>query len=96
MVAATPPQPAAGSYKSAVDDFLRSEDGSFPAPQKKDGRCRPDVPEAQTQLLQQLLGSATTATAREELLSTLRSASSRLFLCSLFIVTGGSQDVQTF
>lgn len=73
LVSAPSPSEQPGSaYKTAVDQFLQSQGHWPPRPQDLDQAALPDVQEAHTQLLQQLMSSAKTQTAREELLSMLR------------------------
>ncbi|XP_034465397.1 LOW QUALITY PROTEIN: cytoplasmic tRNA 2-thiolation protein 2 [Hippoglossus hippoglossus] len=64
-------QPAS-AYKEAVDQFLKSNSGSCLNPKDQDPTSLRVVPEAHTQLLQQLIVSAKTLTARHDLLNTLR------------------------
>ncbi|XP_029376382.1 cytoplasmic tRNA 2-thiolation protein 2 [Echeneis naucrates] len=62
----------ASSYKVAVDRFVRTDGGSSLTPQDQEVMLLPPVNQSQTQALQQLMMSATTLTARQELLNTLR------------------------
>ncbi|XP_037321767.2 cytoplasmic tRNA 2-thiolation protein 2 isoform X1 [Pungitius pungitius] len=70
--APSPREPAAGAYKAAVDDFVRSDAGGCRSSLEPQQTALADVPASRTHLLQQLIGSAQTLTAREDLLSTLR------------------------
>ncbi|TKS85180.1 Cytoplasmic tRNA 2-thiolation protein 2 [Collichthys lucidus] len=71
-VAPSPSEQPASAYKAAVDHFIQSDGGSRLTPQEEQETSHPDVQESHTQSLQQLIGSAKTLTAREDLLSTLR------------------------
>uniref|UniRef100_A0A672GHC1 Cytoplasmic tRNA 2-thiolation protein 2 n=1 Tax=Salarias fasciatus TaxID=181472 RepID=A0A672GHC1_SALFA len=73
LVPAASSQPAASVYKAAVDGFLQAAGGRRPgaAVQQQDAAGL-DVLEAHTASLQQLMDSATSLTARQELLSSLR------------------------
>ncbi|XP_068183709.1 cytoplasmic tRNA 2-thiolation protein 2 [Antennarius striatus] len=62
----------AGAYKSAVGRFIQSDHTNGPAAQEPEETPLPDVQESQTESLQQLIRSAKTLTAREDLLNTLR------------------------
>ncbi|KAM9364589.1 cytoplasmic tRNA 2-thiolation protein 2 isoform 1-T1 [Pholidichthys leucotaenia] len=64
-------RPAAG-YKVAVGHFLHNSDGNISTPQQQTEASLPDVLKSHTELLQQLIDSAKTLTAREDLLNTLR------------------------
>ncbi|XP_056250763.1 cytoplasmic tRNA 2-thiolation protein 2 [Seriola aureovittata] len=64
-------QPAS-AYKAAVDHFIQSDSSSCSTPQDHEQTSVPEVQESHTQLLQQLVGSAQTLTARQDLLNTLR------------------------
>lgn len=75
-------EPSTGSYKAAVDHFLQTGSGKDLTTQKQEEMSLPDVLESQTRSLQQLLGSAKSLTAREDLLSTLRS--DRVMFIQLF------------
>ncbi|KAM9847888.1 cytoplasmic tRNA 2-thiolation protein 2 isoform 2-T2 [Aulostomus maculatus] len=72
IVVTAPSQRPASNYKAAVNDFIKSDSSSCLTPGEHDHTLAPDVSETQTQLLQQLIGSAGTQTAREDLLNTLR------------------------
>lgn len=83
VITAVPPssERPASAYKAAVDTFTRNQSGSGRvAGQGEKETSLPDVPESKTQLLQQLMASAKTLTAREDLLNTLR-LDSRLLHC---------------
>lgn len=67
----------ASAYKAAVDEFLQKKSSFVTEPEEKETSF-PDVPESRTQLLQQLMSSAQTMTARQDLLHNLRSDSSHL------------------
>lgn len=67
----------ASAYKAAVDEFLQKKSSFVTEPEEKETSF-PDVPESRTRLLQQLLSSAQTMTARQDLLHHLRSDSSHL------------------
>uniref|UniRef100_A0AAQ5Z206 Cytoplasmic tRNA 2-thiolation protein 2 n=1 Tax=Amphiprion ocellaris TaxID=80972 RepID=A0AAQ5Z206_AMPOC len=73
VVMALPPleQPPS-AYKAAVDRFNQTCGSDCLTPPEKQKKSLPDVHESHTQLLQQLIGSAKTLTAREDLLNTLR------------------------
>ncbi|KAM4600088.1 cytoplasmic tRNA 2-thiolation protein 2 [Fundulus diaphanus] len=60
------------AYKAAVDLFLQSGGGTDVITQEQEGISLPAVQDSQTQLLQQLMDSAKTLTAKQDLLSTLR------------------------
>uniref|UniRef100_G3NDD1 Cytoplasmic tRNA 2-thiolation protein 2 n=1 Tax=Gasterosteus aculeatus aculeatus TaxID=481459 RepID=G3NDD1_GASAC len=62
-----------GAYKAAVGDFVRSGAAGCRTSLDPERRAPADVQESRTRSLQQLIGSAKTLTAREDLLSTLRS-----------------------
>lgn len=71
----------ASAYKAAVDEFLQKNSSLVTEPEEKEAPF-PDVPESRTQLLQQLMSSAQTMTARQDLLHNLRSDGSPwLFNC---------------
>ncbi|KAM8859952.1 cytoplasmic tRNA 2-thiolation protein 2 isoform 2-T2 [Spinachia spinachia] len=73
VAAATSPQePAARAYKASVGDFIRSDAVGCQTSLEPEQRVLADVQESRTHLLQHLIGSAKTLTAREDLLSTLR------------------------
>lgn len=61
----------ASAYKAAVDEFLQKKSSFVTEPEEKETTF-PDVPEFRTQLLQQLMSSAQTMTARQDLLHNLR------------------------
>ncbi|KAL3972543.1 erythrocyte membrane protein band 4 [Sarotherodon galilaeus] len=74
-VVATNPSPSeqpASTYKAAVGHFVETDGSNFPTPQEPKKTLLPHVQESHTLMLQQLLGSVKTLTAREELLNTLR------------------------
>lgn len=74
-VVATNPAPSeqpAGAYKAAVDLFVETDGSNSPTPQEPKKTLLPHVQQSHTLMLQQLLGSVKTLTAREELLNTLR------------------------
>lgn len=73
MKAPSPSERPASAYKAAVDNFIQTDSSSCLTPQEQEKTTLPDVQESHTQLLQQLIGSAKTLTAREDLLNTLRS-----------------------
>ncbi|KAK5604781.1 hypothetical protein CRENBAI_010896 [Crenichthys baileyi] len=61
------------AYKAAVDLFLQSSSGRTDVmAQEQEGVSLPAIQESQTHLLQQLIGSAKTLTAKQDLLNTLR------------------------
>lgn len=63
----------ASAYKAAVDEFLQEKSSnSFVTEQEEKEPSFPDVPESTTRLLQQLMSSAKTLTARQDLLNNLR------------------------
>ncbi|XP_034538290.1 cytoplasmic tRNA 2-thiolation protein 2 [Notolabrus celidotus] len=64
-------QPA-GAYKAAVDQFIQSDSSICLTQTEQEETSPPDVQESHTQLLQQLIGSVKTLTAKEDLLHTLR------------------------
>uniref|UniRef100_A0A8C3A2E9 Cytoplasmic tRNA 2-thiolation protein 2 n=1 Tax=Cyclopterus lumpus TaxID=8103 RepID=A0A8C3A2E9_CYCLU len=70
--APAPSERAAGVYKKAVGRFIQRDGGGRQAPLEREETPLADVPECRTLLLQQLVGSAKTLTAREDLLNTLR------------------------
>ncbi|XP_075872824.1 cytoplasmic tRNA 2-thiolation protein 2 [Nelusetta ayraudi] len=70
-----PPERPAGAYKAAVDDFIQnagSSGSALDAVEAEETSAPAAVGEGETQALQQLMASAKTQTAREDLLSTLR------------------------
>lgn len=79
----SPPEPAAGAYKAAVGDFIHSDSGSRSTLGGTAETPLPEVDELKTEALQQLMASAKTLTAREDLLSTLRLEVS-LYECRLW------------
>ncbi|KAM9345047.1 cytoplasmic tRNA 2-thiolation protein 2 [Symphorus nematophorus] len=68
----SPSERPASAYKAAVDHFIQSDGGSCLTPRRQEETSPPDVQESHTRSLQQLIGSAKTLTAREDLLNTLR------------------------
>lgn len=63
----------ASAYKAAVDTFIKNGSShSCLTEQDEKETSFPDVPESKTQLLQQLMSSVKTLTARQDLLNTLR------------------------
>ncbi|XP_042358638.1 cytoplasmic tRNA 2-thiolation protein 2 [Plectropomus leopardus] len=62
----------ASAYKAAVDHFIQSDSTSCSTTQEQGETSLSVVQESHTRSLQQLIGSATTLTAREDLLNTLR------------------------
>lgn len=78
VITTVPPssQRTASAYKAAVDKFTNefiSESGNSRVTEREEKeRSFPDVPESETQSLQQLITSAKTLTARQDLLNTLR------------------------
>lgn len=79
VITTVPPssQRTASAYKAAVDKFTNefkfiSESNTRVTEQEEKETSFPDVPESKTQLLQQLITSAKTLTARQDLLNTLR------------------------
>lgn len=74
--ATTVPSPAerpAGAYKAAVDRFIQNDHRSRSTLDvESEETSPPEVEEWKTQALQQLLASAKTLTAREDLLHTFR------------------------
>ncbi|CAK6978449.1 cytoplasmic tRNA 2-thiolation protein 2 isoform X1 [Scomber scombrus] len=72
VTAPSPSERPASSYKAAVDHFIQTDISRCLTAQTQDETSPPDIQESQTQLLQQLIGSAKTLTAREDLLNTLR------------------------
>ncbi|XP_070833596.1 cytoplasmic tRNA 2-thiolation protein 2 [Chaetodon trifascialis] len=72
MMVPSPSERPASAYKAAVDEFIQGDSRSCLKPQEHEEASLLDVPESHTQLLQQLIGSAKTPTAREDLLNTLR------------------------
>uniref|UniRef100_A0A673AZ11 Cytoplasmic tRNA 2-thiolation protein 2 n=1 Tax=Sphaeramia orbicularis TaxID=375764 RepID=A0A673AZ11_9TELE len=78
VMAPSPSEQPGSAYKAAVDQFIQSKGHWPPRPQDQDQdqdldqASLPDIQESHTQLLQQLMSSTKTQTAREELLSMLR------------------------
>lgn len=80
VIMTVPPssQRTASAYKAAVDKFtnefkfISEGSNSRVTEQEEKETLFPDVPESETQLLQQLITSAKTLTARQDLLNTLR------------------------
>lgn len=80
VITTVPPssQRTASAYKAAVDKFANEfkfigESSNSPVTEQEEKETSfPDVPESETQLLQQLITSAKTLTARQDLLNTLR------------------------
>lgn len=74
VITTAPPssQRPASAYKAAVDQFMNESSQSRVTEPGEKEALFPDVPESETQLLQQLLTSAKTLTARQDLLNTLR------------------------
>ncbi|XP_047459543.1 cytoplasmic tRNA 2-thiolation protein 2 isoform X2 [Mugil cephalus] len=73
VTAPSVPEKPSTNYKSAVDHFiLTNMSNSLPPAQQEEETPLPDVQEPKTRLLQQLIESAKTLTAKEDLLSTLR------------------------
>lgn len=72
VAAAAPSERAAGAYKAAVGHSIQSDAVGCQTPLDREETPLADVPESRTLLLQQLIGSAKTLTAREDLLNTLR------------------------
>ncbi|KAM6916260.1 cytoplasmic tRNA 2-thiolation protein 2 [Xenentodon cancila] len=66
------PEEPASAYKAAVDHFIQTGNRTGKMGPVPTETSLPEVQESQTLLLQQLIGSAKTLTAREDLLSTLR------------------------
>ncbi|KAG7512739.1 cytoplasmic tRNA 2-thiolation protein 2 [Solea senegalensis] len=71
VTAPSPSDQPASAYKAAVDRFIQ-RDSSCPTSQEQKERSLPVVQEAHTRLLQQLVGSAKTLTAKQDLLNTLK------------------------
>ncbi|XP_030581315.1 cytoplasmic tRNA 2-thiolation protein 2-like [Archocentrus centrarchus] len=75
-VVATAPSPSerpATAYKAAVDHFVQSDGANLlTQPEELEEKPLPLVQESRTRLLQQLIGSVNTLTAREDLLNRLR------------------------
>lgn len=77
----SPPEPAAGAYKAAVGHFIHSDGGSHSTLVDTEETSLPEVDELKTEALQQLMASAKTLTAREDLLNTLRLDRTTKFHC---------------
>lgn len=73
VTAPSPSERPASAYKAAVDHFIQSDSRSCLAQQEQEETSVPVVLESHTHSLQQLIGSAKTLTASEDLLNTLRS-----------------------
>lgn len=93
--ATAPSEQPNSSYKAAVDHFIQSDGSSCLTlkEREREQELLPEVQESQTQVLQQLMASAKTLTARQDLLSTLRSERSRCFrsVISLSCLKGEEQ-----
>ncbi|GLD65193.1 cytoplasmic tRNA 2-thiolation protein 2 isoform X1 [Lates japonicus] len=72
VMAPSPSEQPASAYKAAVDHFIQSDSSGCLTPQYQEQTLLPEVQESRTQVLQQLIGSAKTLTARQDLLNTLR------------------------
>ncbi|XP_049926664.1 cytoplasmic tRNA 2-thiolation protein 2 isoform X1 [Epinephelus moara] len=72
VTAPSPSERPASAYKAAVDHFIQSDSRSCLAQQEQEETSVPVVQESHTHSLQQLIGSAKTLTASEDLLNTLR------------------------
>ncbi|XP_068583878.1 cytoplasmic tRNA 2-thiolation protein 2 [Cebidichthys violaceus] len=74
VVAAAPAplERSAGAYKAAVGHFVQSDGVGRRTPLEREETAPAAVQESSTASLQQLIGSAKTLTAREDLLNTLR------------------------
>lgn len=83
MMVTSPSERPASAYKAAVDHFIQGDINGRSPRQKQEEISPPVVQESNTQLLQQLMASAETLTAREDLLSTLRSETGTMLLVSL-------------
>lgn len=68
----SPSDQPSSAYKAAVDLFLQSSNSTDVMVKEQEGVSLPDVQESQTCLLQQLMDSAKTLTAKQDLLNTLR------------------------
>lgn len=90
MVVPSPSEQPASAYKAAVDHFIQSDSSSSWILQEQEETSLPDVQESNTQLLQQLMASAMTLTAREDLLNTLRSVSLPLQYLTPICLNGAS------
>ncbi|XP_041644833.1 cytoplasmic tRNA 2-thiolation protein 2 [Cheilinus undulatus] len=62
----------ASTYKAAVGHFIQSDSSNCLSTAEQKETSLPEVEGSRTQLLQQLIGSASTLTAKEDLLNTLR------------------------
>lgn len=85
MMVTSPLERPASAYKAAVDHFIQSDINGHSTQQKQEETSPPLVQESNTQLLQQLMASAETLTAREDLLSTLRSETGMMLSMSLLL-----------
>lgn len=72
MTVPSPPAQPASAYKAAVDHFIQNDSCSHLTLQEQEETSLPEVEESKTLLLQQMMASAKTLTAREDLLNTLR------------------------
>lgn len=72
MTVPSPPAKPASAYKAAVDQFIQNDSCSRLTLQEQEEASLPEVEESKTLLLQQMMASAKTLTAREDLLNTLR------------------------
>lgn len=72
MTVPSPPAQPASAYKIAVDHFIQNDGCSRLTLQEQEETSLPEVEESKTLLLQQMMASAKTLTAREDLLNTLR------------------------
>lgn len=68
----SPPEAAPGAYKAAVAHFNHSDSGGRSALVEAEETPLPEVDDLKSEALRQLMASATTLTAREDLLNTLR------------------------
>lgn len=72
MTVPSPPAQPASAYKAAVDHFIQNGSCSRLTLEEQEETSLPEVEESKTLLLQQMMASAKTLTAREDLLNTLR------------------------
>ncbi|KAM3606491.1 uncharacterized protein V6R79_017335 [Siganus canaliculatus] len=72
ITAPSPPEKPASAYKAAVDHFIQGDSTSRLSLQEQEDTPLPEVQESHTLALQQLLGSAKTLTAKEDLLNAFR------------------------
>ncbi|XP_028279731.1 cytoplasmic tRNA 2-thiolation protein 2 isoform X2 [Parambassis ranga] len=72
VAAPSPSEQLASTYKAAVDHFIQAKRSNDLTAQDQEETSVPYVQESHTQRLQQLIGSAKTLTAREDLLNTLK------------------------